>query len=391
MNQGNGQTANESSPSPLEGEGQGGGSEPQSRRDLLRLAGAAAVGAAGTMVMRAVPAAAASGGNAVLGTTNDSNLTTNFTATAASAPAPLVQVVGQGVTPPTVASTVSTTAPLTQSIPVIGAIGAGGALPPIGSPPVADYPGFAPIQGVGGKATIATAGGPVAVSEGIDGWGFGATGIGVLGESDTGYGVVGGSSGIDLAAVGSGRLLQLRLPLASLTNAPAGPPNYVPNDFEQVRDGNGAIWVSQPAATGSPAALYWRRLNSVIPITPVRIIDTRIGTGGITGPLLSGQTYTWQVAGGSTGIPAGALAIVANFTAAGFSGQGYFAVFPGGTPFANTSTVNWPAGAAFASAGVANGFTAPLGSGASAGKVSVYVSNNRITAHLVVDVSGYVL
>ena len=91
----------------------------------------------------------------------------------------------------------------------IGAIGAGGSLPPIGDDPlVTDYPGFAPIQGVGGKATIATPTGPLAVSEGINGFGFDPTGIGVVGESDKGYGVVGGGGGIDIAALGTGRMLQ---------------------------------------------------------------------------------------------------------------------------------------------------------------------------------------
>src|SRR5437867_9212723 len=42
-----------------------------SRRDLLRLAGALAAGAAGAVVLRPIPAAAATGGNMVLGQAND--------------------------------------------------------------------------------------------------------------------------------------------------------------------------------------------------------------------------------------------------------------------------------------------------------------------------------
>src|SRR6266576_2183883 len=165
--------------------------EPRSRRDLLRMAGVAAVGAAGALVVRGTPANALAGQAVIQGQTNDSNATTNLIPTAGSAPAPLVQSLGQGVTPPTTVTPVNGT----QSVPLIGAIGAGGNLPPIGNPPVADYPGFAPIQGVGGITTIPTSSGAQQVSEGLNGVGFGSTGIGVTGESDLGYGVIGGSGG----------------------------------------------------------------------------------------------------------------------------------------------------------------------------------------------------
>src|SRR2546428_7121208 len=222
---------------------------PQSRREILKLAGAAAAGAAGSIVLGAVPAAATNTQPIVLGnqTTNDAATTTDIFPTTATAPAPLFQATGQGVTTTTtVPPTTSSTAPITQSIPLIGAIGPGGSLPPIGNPPVNDYPGYAPIQGVGGTATITTSTGPKVVSEGVNGYGSGATGIGITGESDVGYGLVGGSGGHDNAALGNGRVLQLALPNAMLTSAPKGPPNYTPNDFEQTRDGNGLVYVSLP-------------------------------------------------------------------------------------------------------------------------------------------------
>lgn len=218
----------------------------QSRRDLLKLATAAAAGAAGSIVLGAVPAAAVNGQPILLGTTtNDASTTTDVSPTAGTVVAPVFQATGQGVaTTTTVPTTASTTAPTVQSIPLIGAIGPGGSLPAIGSPPVNDYPGFAPIQGVGGVATIAVQGGSEVVSEGVDGYGSGATGIGVAGDSDVGYGVVGSSGGIDLATGGAGRILQLPLLDTLLTAAPSGPPTYGPNDFEQARDGNGLLYVS---------------------------------------------------------------------------------------------------------------------------------------------------
>jgi len=238
------------------GNGHAHGNPPQSRRDVLKLAGAAAAGAAGSILLGALPAAAASNTPLVLGnsTTNDAANTTDIFPTTGAAPTPLFQATGQGVTTTTtVQPTASSSPPNLQSIPLIGAIGPGGTLPTVSG--VIDYPGFAPIQGVGGLATVSTPFGPERVSEGLNGWGGGTTGIGVTGESDKGYGLVGGSGGIDIAALGSGRMLQLPLLSKSLTTPPAGPPNFAPNDFEQVRDANGVLYVSLPGGTWIPVQL----------------------------------------------------------------------------------------------------------------------------------------
>jgi hypothetical protein len=246
---------------PVDGNGKVNHSAPQSRRDILKLAGAAAAGAAGSIVLGAVPAAAANTQPVILGnqTTNDAATTTDIFPTTGATPAPLFQATGQGVTttttvPPTVSTNIS--APTSQSIPLIGAIGPGGSLPLIGTQQIPDYPGFAPIQGVGGKATITTTQGPRAVSEGLNGIGFGDTGIGVTGESDTGWGVAGSSGGIDLVAIGHGRISQVSLSNNFLTAPPIGPPNYIPNDFEQVRDGNGVLYISVNG-TGFPPTTNW--------------------------------------------------------------------------------------------------------------------------------------
>src|SRR5438445_12122774 len=149
------------------------GGAPQSRRDLLKLAGAAAAGAAGSIVLGSIPAAAANGDPITLGTStgNDAGSTTDIYPTGGTAPSPLFQATGQGVPiTTTVGPTLSSTVPLSQSLPLIGPIGAGGSLVPIGDPPVNDYPGFAPIQGIGGKATVMTSTGAKPVSEAINGF-----------------------------------------------------------------------------------------------------------------------------------------------------------------------------------------------------------------------------
>ncbi|HVS05280.1 MAG TPA: hypothetical protein VHK65_03835 [Candidatus Dormibacteraeota bacterium] len=76
-----------------------------------------------------------------MGHTNDTGLPTNIIPTSATSPSPILQALGQGVPAPAV----PVNSP-NQSIPLIGAIGPGGTLPPVGTS-AADYPGFAPIQG----------------------------------------------------------------------------------------------------------------------------------------------------------------------------------------------------------------------------------------------------
>src|SRR2546430_2613446 len=216
----------------------------------------------------------------------------------------LVQAPGQVVPPTqTVPRTASTTPPLSQSVPLIGAIGAGGALPQIGVPPIPDYPGFAPIQGVGGVTSVAVSGGTVQYSEGVNGYGTGATGFGVTGESDVGYGVAGGSGGIDVAAIGHGRLLQAAL-LDGNGNTLPGPPTYLPNDFEQVRDVNGVLWLSKPDGS-------WRPVKStVVTITPFRIYDSRPAKR-------PANSFTDIVVAGVGGVPASAAGAFPQLTAPG--------------------------------------------------------------------------
>src|SRR5713101_2046368 len=110
-------------PSLASGGGRNGSQDPQSRRDLLKLAGAAAVGAAGAVVLRSAPAAAATGDPILMGQTNATGATTNMTPAAgiASGPSPILQAYGQGVTPPPVVPPNLNN----QSIPLIGAVGPG--------------------------------------------------------------------------------------------------------------------------------------------------------------------------------------------------------------------------------------------------------------------------
>ena len=79
------------------------------------------------------------------------------------------------------------------------------------------------------------------------------------------------------------------------------------------------------------------------PITPVRVLDTRNGTGGISGGIGPGGIDTLQVAG-RAGLPIGASAVAINVTVVNTSDSSWLAVYPDGQPFPGTSTINWVAG-----------------------------------------------
>ncbi len=352
-------------------EGGTGGDPRRSRRDLLKVAGAGVAGAAASALLGIRPVAAADGNNLVLGNTdpavnktNDAGFPTTLTATASSNPTPLLRVVGPNA-----------------AVPANMLLG--------------------PIQGFGAS-----------LAEGLDGYAPGAAGAGVFGLSDAGYGVIGQTStGLDLAANGTGRIFQFSL--VDANGSPiAGPPSFTPAQppnlpgGELMRDVDSVLWASR--ATGTLKAA-WKRMNtprfdsadgSGTPFTPVRIVDTRNATGGQMGPLGPGGTYVWgpmpgsNVIGGAnagkpTGIPSDAIALVGNLTAAAYSTQGYLAIFPTGfayTPNVSPSSLNFgPPTYAWA-----NSFIVGLGTGANAGKFSIYVFTNGGPLQVIVDIVGYI-
>jgi len=184
------------------------GNGRHSRREVLRLAGlaaAGAAGAAGVSALQSLPAAAANGGNFVLGQANNADGGTDLT--------------------PTTTSPVPTSGALFE---VDGSTSPGGGVN-------ATTSFFRSIRGVAPLTTLA-----------------GPSGVGVWGSSDAGAGVIGSSAtGVDFWAFNSGRLLQ--------SAQPAGLPNYQGGvydttlaawtDFEMIRDGNGILWFYLPPST----------------------------------------------------------------------------------------------------------------------------------------------
>lgn len=163
-------------------------------------------------------------------------------------------------------------------------------------------------------------------------------------------------------------------------------------DFGQVQPGgsNGAFTAGSgyDEVTGLGAPL-WDSLRQALvsatttyhPLTPTRVLDTRSGVGGFTGTVGPKQAITLSLAGGSTsGVPAGAAAVVLNVTAIQTSAASYISVYPtGDSAGPASSNLNVPWGAT-----VANLVVSRL---SPAGAVTLYNSAGKV--YLVADVEGY--
>jgi hypothetical protein len=128
-----------------------------------------------------------------------------------------------------------------------------------------------------------------------------------------------------------------------------------------------------PVAPGASAGAY-------VPLAPVRIADTRAGSGlpDANSTLRSGGTLNVQVSG-QGGVPAEASAAILNVTATDTTSSSYLTVFPQGASPPNASNLNWVSGAT-----VANRVLVPL---SSSGQITVF--NHAGAADVVVDVDGF--
>ncbi|MEU2339519.1 PKD domain-containing protein [Streptomyces sp. NPDC013172] len=114
------------------------------------------------------------------------------------------------------------------------------------------------------------------------------------------------------------------------------------------------------------------------PAAPVRLLDTRTGTGGVRGPVAGGHSVTLTV-GGTHGVPAGAHAVVLGVTATTTKASGDLTVATHGTGDSVVSGPYWTTGQT-ASAQV----VIPVHDG----KV-VLRNESKASAHLVADLVGW--
>jgi hypothetical protein len=120
-------------------------------------------------------------------------------------------------------------------------------------------------------------------------------------------------------------------------------------------------------------------------LTPTRILDSRDGTGGLSGTFSSYVARTFHVTG-SGGVPAGAVAVTGNLTVTQQSADGYLFIGPVAANNPTSSTLNFPVGD-----NRANAVAVALGTGSALGTLSItYVAGpSGATTHVVFDVTGY--
>ncbi|MGW5851078.1 PKD domain-containing protein [Streptomyces sp. NPDC055254] len=116
-----------------------------------------------------------------------------------------------------------------------------------------------------------------------------------------------------------------------------------------------------------------------VPLDPVRLADTRSGTGTAEGQVAGYTSFDLQVHG-SASIPAAATAVALNVTATGPKDSGHLTAYPSGRQPPSTSSVNYGAGQT-----VANSVIVPIGAD---GRISIRNGGWDAT-DVVVDVVGY--
>ena len=138
------------------------------------------------------------------------------------------------------------------------------------------------------------------------------------------------------------------------------------------------------AGSGTPNRL----LHTALPASPgafssqapFRQLDTRNGTGGISGPVAPGATIRVPVTGRG-GIPAtGVSAVAVNVTATAPTNAGNITVHAGGTTAPGTSNLNFTPGET-----TPNLVISPVGTD---GTIAL-TNNSNGTVHLIADTSGY--
>jgi hypothetical protein len=115
--------------------------------------------------------------------------------------------------------------------------------------------------------------------------------------------------------------------------------------------------------------------GSFVPVTPVRLLDTRSGLGALP----PGGTASVQIAGRG-GVPATVSAVAVNVTVTAPTAAGYVTVYPSGAPRPVASILD------FTPRETTAGLTVmPIGMD---GKIVLY-NGSRGTAQLLVDIAGY--
>jgi hypothetical protein len=160
-------------------------------------------------------------------------------------------------------------------------------------------------------------------------------------------------------------------------------------------DVNNVLW--HCVVSGTPGT--WVPMRSTVPLdSPKRVIDTRYGTGGISGRLVKKRIYTFNSFLATAGIPTQAVAVIGNLTMVapeGLKSGAWMAIVPAKYNNGVTMPSGYP-GVSTINSGpsdaIANQFTCSLGTGAYAGKVSImWDGTSNVQPYAIVDVTGYII
>ncbi len=143
-------------------------------------------------------------------------------------------------------------------------------------------------------------------------------------------------------------------------------------------DGVTAIGAGAAFSLALVAGVPLATSTEFVGVRPIRVADTRDGTGGVPiGKVAAGHTLTVPVAG-QYGVAADAKAVSLNVTVTQPAGSGYVTVYPCGTTRPLASNLNFVAGQT-----VPNAVVVKTGA---AGAVCLYTT---VTTHLLADLNGY--
>ena len=136
-------------------------------------------------------------------------------------------------------------------------------------------------------------------------------------------------------------------------------------------------------ATSPELAVNWVVPTTYHALPPTRLLDTRDGTGGLSGPFTNHVARSFQVTGGTSLVPAGVTAVTGNLTVTGQTSKGYLFIGPDPMNNPTSSTVNFPLGD-----DRANGVTVALSATGSL-SVTFVAPTNGPSGHAIFDVTGY--
>ena len=173
-------------------------------------------------------------------------------------------------------------------------------------------------------------------------------------------------------------------PLASTMNSPDG--RIKANAVIVPAGSNGAVsvFVTDDAdviidVNGYFVAPYTPGALAFYPMTPCRVMDTRLAASPLGGPSVAAQeTRLAPVQSSNCGVPSNAAAYSLNFTAVPKTTLTFLSTWPAGASRPLVSTLNASTGTIVANAAI-------LGAGA-AGAINVYTSN---AADVILDINGY--